>query len=206
MRNILLCLAALFTLAACAEPRWAPTEMVQRATYVSNEPPSLTLFTVIRTSNGNGGHSGLLINGSQRVLFDPAGTFSHPQLPERNDVIFGMNDKMVDFYIDYHARPEWNVVEQVIPVTREVADLVMRRAQDRGAVGKAQCARSITGILAGVPGFESIGRTWYPDTLMERVRALPDVRERLITDATARKDYGVELVPPGDPRAQVAAY
>ncbi|QUS35884.1 hypothetical protein [Falsirhodobacter algicola] len=206
MRNLILCLLALCSLAACAEPKWAPDAAVTRAAYHSDDPPSITLFTVVRRSNGNGGHSGLLINGRQRILFDPAGTFQHPQLPERNDVIYGMNDKMVDFYIDYHAREEWDVVEQTIPVSAEVAEMVAQRAQNWGAVSKAHCARSITGVLAGVPGFEGLGRTWFPATLMERFRTLPGVQERRITDATARKDYGVELVAPGDPRAQFPAF
>ncbi|WP_128253249.1 hypothetical protein [Falsirhodobacter deserti] len=206
MRNLFLCLLACLGLAACAEPRWAPDDAVQRAAYRSDEPPSITLFTVIRKSNGNGGHSGLLINGTQRILFDPAGSFQHPQLPERNDVIYGMSDKMVDFYIDYHARAEWDVVEQTVPVSAEVADMVARRAQEWGAVSKAHCARGITGVLAGVPGFESIGRTWYPANLMRKFRQLPGVQEQRITDETAAKDYGVMLVPPGDPRAPFPAY
>lgn len=206
MRNLILSLLALLSLAACAEPRWAPEDAVQRAAYRSDEPPSITLYTVVRRSNGNGGHSGLLINGRQRIMFDPAGTFQHPQLPERNDVIYGMNDKMVDFYIDYHAREEWDMVQQTVPVSLEVAEMVARRAQDWGAVSKAHCTRAISGVLAGVPGFEEVGRTWFPATLMEEFRDIPGMQETRITDATARKDYGVELVQPGDPRAQAPAY
>lgn len=206
MRNLILSLLALLSLAACAEPKWAPEAAVQRAAYRSDEPPSITLFTVVRKSNGSGGHSGLLINGSQRILFDPAGTFQHPALPERNDVIYGMNDKMVDFYIDYHAREEWDMIEQTVPVTPQIAEMVARRAQDWGAVSKAHCARAITGVLSGVPGFEAVDRTWYPANLMREFRGVAGVRERLITDQTARKDYGVELVQPGDPRAQFPAF
>lgn len=206
MRNLILSLLALLSLAACAEPKWAPDAAVQRAAYRSDDPPSITLFTVVRKSNGNGGHSGLLINGRERILFDPAGTFQHPALPERDDVIYGMNDKMVDFYIDYHARAEWDVVEQTVLVSPEVAEIAAQRAKSWGAVGKAKCAHSISGILAGVPGFESVGRTWFPARLMERFRSVPGVQETRITDATARKDYGVELVQPGDPRAQFPAF
>ena len=58
----------------------------------------------IRDSNGSGAHSGLLVNASEQVMFDPAGTWYHPNLPERNDVHFGVTPKMISFYIDYHAR------------------------------------------------------------------------------------------------------
>lgn len=189
-----ICLAALLALAACAEPRWADDADVARATYVSNEPPSVTLFTVVRKRDGSGGHSGLMVNGSQRILFDPAGTFKHPTLPERNDVIYGMSDPMVDFYIDYHARETYDVVEQTVPVSASVAQMVAQRAQNWGAVPKAQCARSITGVLEGVPGFENVGRTWYPRYLMEEFAEVPGVTTRRITDQTVNKNHGVTLV------------
>lgn len=189
-----ICLAALLALAACAEPRWADDADVARATYVSNEPPSVTLFTVVRKRDGSGGHSGLMVNGSQRILFDPAGTFKHPTLPERNDVIYGMSDPMVDFYIDYHARETYDVVEQTVPVSAAVAQMVAQRAQNWGAVPKAQCARSITGVLEGVPGFENVGRTWYPRYLMEEFAEVPGVTTRRITDQTVNKNHGVTLV------------
>ena len=40
---------------------------------------------------------GLLINGSQQVLYDPAGTFTHPDLPRAGDVHYGMTPRFVDF-------------------------------------------------------------------------------------------------------------
>ncbi|WP_045387590.1 hypothetical protein [Falsirhodobacter sp. alg1] len=206
MRNILLCLIALVSLTACAESRWAPDAAVARAAYHSDDPSSITLFTVVRKKDGRGGHSGLLINGSQRVLFDPAGSWQHPQLPERNDVHYGITDKMVDFYIDYHARDTWDVVEQTYLVPTEVADQIASRAQGWGAVGKAQCTHSITGVLQGVPGFEGLHRTWFPVNLMEQFAKLPGVTTRRITDQEANKDYGVMLVPPGDSRATPVAY
>ena len=84
------------------------------ARYEHVGPTSVTLYTVLSTRSGAGAHAGLLINGSERVLFDPAGTWRHPKLPERNDVHFGITPKMVDFYIDYHARETYDVVEQTI--------------------------------------------------------------------------------------------
>ena len=78
-RAILRLLAALVlpvALAACgAVDRAAPLADVQRAAYRHNAPASLTLYTAISNNTGAGGHSGLLINGSQRVMFDPAGTW-----------------------------------------------------------------------------------------------------------------------------------
>lgn len=170
-------------LAACgAESVWAPEEEVQRAIYRSDTPPSITVVTVVSTGNGSGGHSSLLINGSQRLLFDPAGTFNHPQIPERNDVLYGISDPAFEFYKDYHARVTWDVISQEIPVSAEVAEEVLRRAQAYGAVSKAYCTKANTDILAGLPGFEGVPRTFFPVKLMKYVDTLPNVKRSVFTD------------------------
>lgn len=195
MRRLLLCLCGLFMLAACtAQPVWAPEDMVTRARYVSNAPPSITLFTVLNNETNRGEHSALLINGSERLIFDPAGTWRHPALPERNDVHFGMNDKMIDFYIDYHARQNFRVVQQTIIVTPEVARMAQQSVLAYGAVPKATCARAVSTVLRGLPGFESIPSTWGPKPLMNAFGRLPGVTERLIRDTDANQNHGVLLV------------
>lgn len=190
-------------LAACGaqDVRFAPQDQVDRARYVHDGPPSITLYTVVSTKTGAGGHSGILINASQRVMFDPAGTWYHPSLPEQYDVHYGMTPKMVNFYIDYHARETFNVIEQTIIVSPEVAEIALRRAREYGAVPKAQCARSLTSILRGVPGFEGLRSTWFPVTLMKDFALLPGVTTRTITDDDADDNHGVlmvqaEAVPP----------
>ena len=187
-------LLALMTLAACggpAEPIWAPQAQVDAARYVHNGPPKLTLYTVQSTKNGSGAHSGLMVNADQRIIFDPAGTFRLPFLPERNDVHFGMDDNAVRVYIDYHARETFDVVEQEIVVTPEQAALVARLVQEYGAVPKAQCSLAISRILGQVPGFESIRTTYFPNQTMERFGALPGVTTRRITDDDADTNHNV---------------
>lgn len=199
MLRAALALLALLTLAACgAEPVWAPEERVQAARYVHDGPPSITLFTVINNRSGAGAHSGLMINGSERIMFDPAGTWQHPRIPERNDVHYGITPRIVDFYIDYHARETFRVVEQTIIVSPGVAELVAQRAKAYGAVPKAQCAKSVSYILSAVPGFESIPSSWYPNVIMEAFGALPGVTTRVIRDEDADKNHGVLLVQAGE--------
>jgi hypothetical protein len=203
MKKLLLAFAALLSLAACgAETIWAPDEAVAAARYVDPGPTSITLYTVLSTRSGAGAHAGLLINGSQRVLFDPAGTWRHPRLPERNDVHFGITPKMVNFYIDYHARETYDVVEQTVEVPPEVAELIMQRAMAYGAVPKANCTISISRVLDGVPGFESLPMTWFPKRMMEGFAELPGVTTRKITDNDADKNYGVLLVQADDAQLQ----
>lgn len=191
-----LALIATLALAACstAEPKWAPDAAVASAHYVAPGPKTITLFTVVNVRSGAGAHSGLLINGSERVMFDPAGTWYHPSLPERNDVHYGVTDKMVSFYIDYHARETFDVIEQTIVVSPEVADLVMSRAKAYGAVPKAQCAKSVSSILSGVPGFESIPATWFPNKISDAFGKLPGVTTKRINDTDADNNHGVLMV------------
>ena len=76
----------------------------------------------------------------------------------------------------------------------EVAELIMQRAKAYGAVPKAQCANSISSILRGVPGFESMGATWFPNKLSKNFGALPGVTSRVITDDDADNNHGVLIV------------
>lgn len=177
MRRVYFLLLMLLGLAACgAEPVWAPDEAVAEAHFATSGPPTLTLFTVVNVRSGNGGHTSLMVSApSERVLFDPAGTLHHPRLPERNDVIFGMTDPAVDFYIDYHSRESWRVVRQEIVVAPEVAELALRLVKENGAVGKANCANVTSSLLKQLPGFEDIGWTFFPVPLQNSFGNLPGV-------------------------------
>ena len=186
--------------AACggADNKFAPEDQVQAARYVHDGPTAITLYTVL-TKSGGGAHSGLLINtASQRVMFDPAGSWHHPKLPERHDMHFGMTPKMVDFYIDYHARETYDVVEQTVLVSPQVAAMVYQRAAANGATPKALCAHDISRILAGVPGFETVKPTWFPTQIMKAFDQIPGVQKRVITDDDADKNHGVLMIQAGE--------
>ncbi|MBT0958029.1 hypothetical protein IV417_11585 [Alphaproteobacteria bacterium KMM 3653] len=184
MRRIFLVLILPVFLAACgaAEPVWAPDEAVQKALYRSGEPTSISLYTMVSNSTGKGEHSGLLINGAHRVMFDPAGTFGHSTVPERNDVHYGITPRVLEHYIDYHARETYHVVVQTVEVSPEIAALAMRVAQDYGAVPKAHCTNSITTVLGQIPGFQSIKHTWWPTRAMKDFGNLPGVQTQRIYD------------------------
>ncbi len=198
LRKLALCLILPLTLAACgAEPVWAPDEAVQRARFVWEEPTSITLYTVVRKKGGEGAHSGLLINASQRVIFDPAGTWHHPWAPERNDLHYGMTEKMRKFYIDYHARETYDVIEQKIYVSPEVAEAALRRAESYGAVNKAFCGNSVSDIVRGLPGFEGVPRTFFPNRIRRAFSEIPGVTEKLHEDGDPDNNSGVLLVQKG---------
>jgi hypothetical protein len=201
MLRLILSLAAVLGLASCgAQSVWAPEEQVQAARFSPGEPTYITLYTVVNKRSGSGAHSAILVNGSERVIFDPAGTWHHPKLPERNDVHFGMTDKALAFYVDYHARKTYDVIEQKVLVSPEIAELVLRRVKDYGAVPKAMCTNATSTILRGVPGFTEMPSTWYPKKLSDAFGTLPGVSTKVITDDDDDSNHGILLVQAnGDP-------
>ena len=146
---------------------------------------------MVSKRSGSGAHSGLLINGRERILFDPAGTFQLPFAPERNDVHYGMTDRAVAVYIDYHARQTYDVIEQRLPVTLAQAETIARLAKAYGPVPKAQCALSIARVLSQVQGFESIPVGYFPVRLSEAFGKMRGVRIRKISDDDAGKNHNV---------------
>lgn len=170
-------------LAACSgEPVWAPDSAVNAATFRSDGPTALTLYTVLNTASDNGAHSALLIDASQRILFDPAGSFETNLTPERNDVLFGITPALEQSFISYHSRRLYYVVVQKVDVPPAVAEQAMRLALANGAVPKANCTRATSGILEQLPGFETINQTWFPNKLMERFATLPGVTSREVRE------------------------
>lgn len=163
-------------LAGCgAQSVYAPDDVVARAAYVHDGPPSIALYTMKNTSNGDGAHSALLINASQRVIFDPAGSLRHPEIPERNDVLFGVTPRVQEFFEGYHARETYYVVRMTKTVPAEVAEQCFRLALAAGPVPRPLCTQSISRILSQLPGFERISVALLPDRLHDRFATLPGV-------------------------------
>ena len=173
--QILIVLAVLFGLSACAKPVWAPDDVVAKASYSHKAPTSITLVTVINNTTGEGGHSGIVINASERVVFDPAGNFKSAPVPERNDVLFGMSPHVLRAYYGFHARTAWHVVTQEVEVTPEIAQLAYQRVLAFGAVGSALCANSVTSVLKDLPGFETMRVGFSPKRAMRQFATLPNV-------------------------------
>ena len=162
--------------AGCAAERiYAPDDAIARFRYVSGDAASLTLLTVKNTNSGNGAHSALLVDGSQRVLFDPAGSFKADSVPERNDLLYGFTPAVERAYLSYHARADYFVVIQKVYVSSAVAERALRLVQQSGPVAKANCTRVTSALLQDIPGFESLNRTWFPDNLAEDFGTLSGV-------------------------------
>jgi hypothetical protein len=166
-------------LAACSsEPIWAPDDVVNRAIYRTEGPRSLTLYTMKNVGSGSGAHTSLMVDASQRVLFDPAGSFHHPIIPERNDVLIGMSEALEQYYVSYHARETFYVVGQKVFVSPQVAEMALQLVMRNGAVAKANCTRATSAIVRQLPGFESVGGTWFPNSLEGYFAEIPGVITR----------------------------
>lgn len=183
MRRFLLVIVLPLFMAACtAESVWAPDEVVQRAAYRDPGPTTITLFTMINNRSNEGAHSAIMVNASQRVIFDPAGSWWHRTVPERNDVLYGITPTMLRFYVDYHARETYHVDVQTIEVSPQVAERALRIVEEYGAVPKAMCGRSTSQVLRQLPGFESIGRSPFPGRIMRAFAQLPGVERNKVYD------------------------
>ena len=177
-------------LAGCGVPPGTDADeaAVGRNAYVHGALPSMTLLTVVNARTGGGAHTGLMINGSERVIFDPAGSFRHPEIVERGDVIYAVTPAIEKTYIDYHVRDAYDMVAQTVPLSREEADRLIALAEASGATPRAFCARAASGILREA-GFTSLGRTFYPGRLMQDMGRLPGVRTRKITVRNVDRDH-----------------
>lgn len=165
-------------LAGCgtnAEWIWAPDEAIDAARYSDPASSYLALVTVRGEANGDGVHTALLINASERVLFDPYGRWTDPFAPERNDVLYGFSPQVEERYLTYQAKGGYFFVRQEVLVPPEVAEQALVLAKGYGAVGMAECTRATSDVLQQLPGFEAIGVTWLPESLSRRFARLPGV-------------------------------
>lgn len=154
--------------ASCSAPEvWAPDDTISRYIYREDGPKYLTLYTMKNVGSDNGAHSALLINASQRVIFDPAGSWEQEQMPERNDVLYGASPRLEEYYVSFHARETFYVIGQTVPVSADVAEQALRLAIASGPAPQANCSRFTSRLLRQLPGFESIGQTWFPNNLSD---------------------------------------
>lgn len=194
MRSLLILGAAALTLSACARPQQpnADDATVRAVSYRDAGPATLTLYTMVNNNSGAGAHTSLMINASERVIFDPAGSFKADIVPEQNDVLFGITPAVERAYRSSHARETHHVVVQTLEVTPAQAEVAYRLARANGTVAGLYCANSTAHILQQVPGLESINVTFYPTKLADQFGALPGaVTERYYEEDSADLQDGL---------------
>ncbi|MFT6538018.1 MAG: hypothetical protein ACJAQU_002937 [Loktanella salsilacus] len=165
---------------ACSAPQTSsPPAMIASKRFAGLGPRVLTLYTMRSVSTGSGAHSSLLIDApSQRVIFDPAGSFRHSTIAERNDVLFGVTPEVEAYYVSYHARETYYVIGQTVQVSDAVAEQALDLALTNGPVAQSFCTNSTARLLRQLPGFSSLPQTFFPNTLANRFRKLPGITSR----------------------------
>ncbi len=183
-----LCLAALV---ACAPPNPpnASRDAVGRSAFSTGAEPSITLITVRDVRSDGGAHTALLIDGAERVLWDPAGSFVHPDVPEVDDVLYGITPLIDTVYTDYHVRPEYYMIRQKVAVDAATARSLSALARSSGRAAQATCAITTSRILreAGV----DVRRTFFPKALMASFADLPGVETRRIDMSNVDTNHNV---------------
>lgn len=159
-------LSTTLLLSACVSSLVSSPEEVAAARTVSEEPPFISLITMINSNSNGGEHSALLINGSEQVLYDPAGTFRHSRVLRSDDVMYGMTPALNDYYNSYHARFGYYVKVQKLEITLAEADALIARTKQEGAVPKLTCALATSDILNDFPQFAHINTTYFPGRVM----------------------------------------
>ncbi len=150
MRFRVVCLAAVcLAVAGCAEKApFADDATINAVRYRDPSNPSMTLYTMINNRTGGGAHTSLMINASERVIFDPAGSFYADIVPERNDVLFGITPRVEEAYRGAHARETFHVVRQTVALSPEQAETAYRLALANGPVAGAFCANATSKLIA----------------------------------------------------------
>ncbi|WP_050929262.1 hypothetical protein [Aestuariivita boseongensis] len=183
MRVLGLVLGAALIVGGCAAPApFAPEEEIAAVSYRNEGPAELTLLTMVNNRSGAGAHTSLVISASERIIFDPAGSFEAKGVPERNDVLFGISPAVERAYISAHARSTHRVVAQTIQVTPQQAAMAYQLALQAGPVPGAFCANSTASLLQQIPGFEQIDVTFYPVNLSEQFAQLPGVQTQVVRE------------------------
>lgn len=176
LRILIACLLAA-TVAGCASsnrPQADRAEIVARS-YSAQGPSTLTLYTMINTRTGSGAHTSLMISGSERVIFDPAGSFRADVVPIKDDVLYGITPAVERAYRSSHARETHYARIQTIQVTPQQAEIALQLAKQSGPVAGAFCTNSTAQLLKQVPGFEQIEVTFYPVKLSDQFGQIPGV-------------------------------
>jgi len=179
------------TLSACANPNagTAPAEEIAASRFANPEPAYVSLLTMVNTNSEFGEHAALLINGSQQIIYDPAGSFRHSQLPRRDDVVYGITPRYAEYYNSYHARFGYYVKVQKLEITREEADAMIAAAIARGSVPKLFCATAISDVLNDFPQFADIRPTFFPGAIMKRVANIPGIETTEVRENDIGQNY-----------------
>ncbi|MEX0970096.1 MAG: hypothetical protein WD046_06595 [Paracoccaceae bacterium] len=192
MPKLLLALVLLAGLSACATNRTTATQAeITAVRHVETAPPFVALLTMVNSKSDFGEHSALVINGSQMVIYDPAGSFEEGRvgLVRAEDVLYGVTPDLVGYYNSYHARHGYYVRMQQVNISPEEADALIAGVQARGAVSQLQCGTAVSDVLNDLPRFSTIRTTILPGGIMRRMAQIEGVESTDIVESDSGQNY-----------------
>lgn len=192
LARLLVPVLLLLAVAGCGVEEGAPYEEISRARYVSDEQPYVAVVSMVSNKTDKAAHTALFINASERVIYDPAGSFQHDAMPERGDIHYGATDRMIDYYERYHARFSHHVHVQKIYVSRDVAEQTLRRAQAQGPSPKSFCTTHTIKVLNDVDGLPHFESSFYPEKLRRQVARIPQVQNSYVYENDTAKELPPE--------------
>ncbi|KSV89750.1 hypothetical protein [Sinorhizobium sp. GL28] len=142
-------------------------------TYVmSNTNPS---GWPIQALLGNNMHSGLFIipdNGDAegRFLYDPSGSYMSKEMGSGR-ALYGPEVSPED-YLQYQLRDGPNVTVRKFATTPEEEAEIIRRADENGGGGWADCTTLVSKAVSGVGPFRGVDETDWPVVLDRQLRGL----------------------------------
>ncbi|MGI3169222.1 hypothetical protein ACRARG_08730 [Pseudooceanicola sp. C21-150M6] len=177
-------LLIVLALPACAprNPQILPPEQLAAAAYRSAKPPEVTVYTVVNKASGSGTHTALLINASERVLYDPASGFEAEGVPRSGDILYGYSPGVEKAYFSVHERHSFRVRTHSFAVSSETAERLLRAAKAQGPAAPAHCAVSTIEILKSEPAFAALQETYSPKKLGQQLDQMPGAKISELTE------------------------
>lgn len=183
----------------------ASDDEVRNAFFHHDGPPLIALLSMIKDYGNSSEHCGILINGDQRVIYDPAGSYDPASQkgwyvpPRKDDIHYGVTDRALDQYQRFHSRLGYYVLRQTVEVSLATANLAIRLSQQKGETVKTQCASSASWVLKQLPGFESLHQTMLPNGLRKQFAQLPNVQNFEIHENDVGQNYQQANLTVGNP-------
>ena len=107
-----------------------------------------------------------------------------------------MTPRYVDYYERYHARFDYFVEAQKVPVSRAEADQILANAKAHGQSLKMTCALDVADVLKPVPRFQDVPVRFFPEALRADFAARPGVETRYVYESDVGKNHDWELRDP----------
>ncbi len=147
-----------------------------------NAPPSTTLVLAEHKGGSGAVHAALIVTGSERLIYDPSGSFTHPDTRRYGDVVYGASDDIVELFALHNADKNHDAVMRTIALQPEEAETMLDAARTHGGAMPGFCAKSVASVLRSVPRFASMRDTFWPSNVQQDFESIAPVAIRSVTD------------------------